>query len=342
MARCIEIAKNAMGTAPPNPMVGAVIVSEDRIIGEGYTSAFGGPHAEVNAFDSVKDASLLPKATLYVTLEPCSHYGKTPPCADLILESGIPNVVIGIEDPNEKVAGSGIQRLQQGGCKVITGVLAQKCRDHHRRFLTYHEKKRPYVILKWAESADGYIAPESNMRESNPKPYWISSKESRQLVHKWRSEEQAILVGTNTALQDNPSLTTRMWKGINPIRVLLDRNLKVSQNFKLFSGNTPTLVLTHKANQKDTPGVEYITLPKEEFDAQGILKALWERGISSIIVEGGKKVLDLFLHEELWDEARIFTGTESLDGGLKAPNIKRENAELLEVGADELKIIRND
>ena len=342
MARCIEIGKNAMGSAPPNPMVGAVIVSEDRIIGEGYTSAFGGPHAEVNAINSVEDPALLTQATLYVTLEPCSHYGKTPPCANLILESGIPKVVVGIKDPNEKVAGTGIRRLEEGGCKVITGILEQQCRYHHRRFLTYHEKKRPYVILKWAQSSDGYMTPKAAVRDSDPKPFWISSKASRQLVHKWRSEEQAILVGTNTALKDNPSLTTRSWKGKNPLRVLLDRNLRVPKNFKILSGNVPTLVLTCKAPQNDNPTLEYIMIPEEEFDAQGILGIMWQRGISSIIVEGGRKVLDLFLLEGLWDEARIFTGNASLQDGLEAPVLKNINAALFEVGTDQLKIIQND
>ena len=332
-----------MGSAPPNPMVGAVVVYNDSIIGEGFTSAFGGPHAEVNAINSVKDKTQLAEATLYVTLEPCSHHGKTPPCADLIIESGIPTVIIGIKDPHTKVAGTGIKRLLDNGCEVITGVLEQECRYHHRRFLTYHEKKRPYVILKWAESADGYLAPDEDIRKADPRPYWISSEASRQLVHKWRSEEQAVLVGPNTVLKDNPSLTTRSWKGKNPLRVVLDRNLRVPEDFKILSGEIPTLVLTQKeipANRNTAN--QYHKLSEDQFNAEGILTVLWERGISSVIVEGGRKVLDLFLKNSLWDEARVFIGPNHFGGGLKAPVLKGNLEDEIEIGDDQLKIIRND
>ena len=343
MARCIEIAKNAMGSALPNPMVGAVIVYEDSIIGEGFTSAFGGPHAEVNAINSVKDKSLLKESTLYVTLEPCSHHGKTPPCTRLIIESGIPKVVIGIQDPHEKVAGSGIDQLLKNGCEVITGTLEEECRHHHRRFFTYHEKKRPYVILKWAQSSDGYLAPKQDIRKTDPQPYWISSETSRQLVHKWRSEEQSILVGPETVLKDNPSLTTRSWEGKNPLRVLLDRNLRVPDDFKILSGDTPTLILTLKDTHiNSNTSNQYHSLTREEFQAEGILKVLWERGITSVIVEGGRTVLDLFLEKGLWDEARVFTGPESFVDGLKAPVIVRNNSELFEIGSDQLQIFWND
>lgn len=343
MARCIEIAKNAMGAAPPNPMVGAVIVQGERIIGEGFTSAFGGPHAEVNAINSVRDKSSLTDATLYVTLEPCSHHGKTPPCTDLIIKHGIPTVVIGIVDPHEQVAGSGIRQLRSHGCTVISGVLERECRFHHRRFLTYHERKRPYVILKWAESADRYLAPEQGARKADPQPFWISSEASRQLVHKWRSEEQAVMVGPNTVLKDNPSLTTRFWKGNNPLRVMLDRKLRVPEDFKILNGDIPTLVLTQKDRFPNTPrAIEYLKLAESEFDAPGILKVLWKRGISSLIVEGGRKILDLFIQEGIWDEARIFTGPGTFGSGLKAPELKTSNEEILDIGPDQLKIIYND
>jgi diaminohydroxyphosphoribosylaminopyrimidine deaminase/5-amino-6-(5-phosphoribosylamino)uracil reductase len=212
--RCIEIAKNGLGTARPNPMVGSVIVHEDVIIGEGYTSTYGGNHAEVNAIHSVQDKSLLKQATLYVTLEPCSHYGKTPPCSDLIITHNIPKIVIGCVDDNKKVEGQGIERLRKAGCHVIVGVLENACKEHHKRFLTFHNKKRPYVILKWAETKDGFIAPVS---KDTLQPVWITNEYSRQLVHKWRAEEQSILVGTQTVLDDNPSLTVRDWTGENPI-----------------------------------------------------------------------------------------------------------------------------
>ena len=343
MARCIQIAKNAMGSAPPTPMVGAVLVYDDRIIGEGYTSAFGGPHAEVNAIEAVNDKSLLSRATLYVTLEPCSHHGKTPPCSDLILKSTIPRVVIGLVDPHEKVAGNGIKKLTSGGCQVITGILEEECRDHHCRFLSFHENKRPYVILKWAESADGYLAPESKERTKDPQPHWISSEPSRQMVHKWRSEEQAILVGPNTVLQDNPTLTTRNWKGKNPTRILLDRSLRVPSSSNIMNGDAPTLVLTLKKNgQSSSDLVRYIRLAEEDFSAAGILNVLWQQGLSSVIVEGGREILELFITAGLWDEARVFRGPDDLSDGLKAPEIKGAREETTPIGPDLLKIIRND
>ncbi len=220
MLRCIQIAKNGLGTTAPNPMVGAVIVNENRIIGEGFTSAFGGSHAEVNAIRSVQDKSLLKSSTLYVTLEPCSHYGKTPPCADLIIKMGLKKVVIGLIDPHEKVAGNGIKKLEASGCIVQVGILQKECAEHHKRFLTFYTKKRPYIILKWAETADGFIAPEPSQREIDKKPFWITNTTSRQLVHKWRSEEPGILVGNNTVLADNPKLNLRDWKGHAPTRIV--------------------------------------------------------------------------------------------------------------------------
>ncbi|MBT8322953.1 MAG: bifunctional diaminohydroxyphosphoribosylaminopyrimidine deaminase/5-amino-6-(5-phosphoribosylamino)uracil reductase RibD [Eudoraea sp.] len=343
MARCIEIGKNAMGTAAPNPMVGAVLVHENKIIGEGYTSPYGGPHAEVNAINAVRDHSTLRKATLYVSLEPCSHHGKTPPCADLILQKKIPRVVIGLKDPHEKVAGLGIERLQKAGCEVITGILEKKCREHHRRFLTYHEKKRPYIILKWAQSTDGFLAPEQAKRKHSPQPYWISCGASRQLVHKWRGEEQAIMVGTNTVLQDNPSLTTRNWFGKNPLRVLLDRNLRVPGTFKIFEDKAMTLVITTKeAPINKISHIIYEQLPEGKFEADAILAVLWRRQVSSIIVEGGKQILELFLRAGLWDEARIFSGSIPFNAGLKAPEMGQFEGEDIEIGVDRLKVIRND
>ncbi len=248
MQRCIELGKNGLGSTYPNPMVGSVIVHNEKIIGEGFTSPCGGPHAEVNAINSVNDKSLLKKATLYVTLEPCSHFGKTPPCADFIVANKIPRVVVGVKDPHEKVAGMGIQKLRDAGCEVEVGVLEEECREHHKRFLTFHEKKRPYIILKWAESSDGFLAPDKSEREANPEPYWITNKKSRQLVHQWRSEEHAILVGTNTVLEDNPKLNVRDWAGNSPIRIVVDRDLRIPSNNNIYDGSVSTLVLTAKKN----------------------------------------------------------------------------------------------
>ena len=225
--RCIELAKNGLGSTAPNPMVGCIIVNDNKIIGEGYTSAYGGAHAEVNAIHSVKDKKILSKATLYVTLEPCAHFGNTPPCVNLILEHKIPKVVIGIKDPNKKVSGKSIQLLKESNCNVSVGILEDQCKELHKRFLTLQKKKRPYIILKWASTYNGFIAPIEKLRSTTPQPFWITNTYSKQLVHKWRSEEQAILVGSNTVLADNPKLTLRTWAGKNPIRVIIDKTLKI-------------------------------------------------------------------------------------------------------------------
>ena len=246
MVRAIQMGRNGMGTTAPNPAVGAVIVHNGKIIGEGFTSPFGGAHAEVNAIGAVSNHKLLRTSTLYVTLEPCSHFGKTPPCADLIVEKGIPKVVIGIQDPHEKVAGRGIEKLRGQGVEVVVGVSESACRHHHRRFLTFHEKKRPYIILKWAETGDGFIAPEKSARSKTAEPHWISNAYSRQRVHQWRAQEQAILVGTNTVLEDNPKLDVRLWKGKNPTRIVLDRNLKTPEGYHVMDGSVATIVLTER------------------------------------------------------------------------------------------------
>lgn len=343
LLRCIEIAKNALGTAAPNPMVGCVIEHQNRIIGEGYTSPYGGPHAEVNAINAVQDKSLLSSATLYVTLEPCSHYGKTPPCAEFIIKHNIPRVVIGLKDPNSLVAGKGIELLRNHGCEVHLGVLEKACRLHHKRFLCFHQKRRPYVILKWAQTQDGFIAPEKAKRSGTPKPYWITSSNSRQLVHKWRSEEQGILVGTNTVLEDDPSLNTRNWHGRSPLRVVLDKQLKIPPTAKVFAGNDNTLIITEKkAAENSKANVQYEVLAPSKFNPSIILSILWKKQINSVIVEGGKAVLDSFISAGLWDEARIFTGIGVFGNGLPAPEIEGKTIEELVVGNDELKIITHD
>lgn len=324
-------------------MVGSVIVCNGTIIGEGFTSPYGGPHAEVNAINSVTNRSMLSEATLYVTLEPCSHFGKTPPCADLIIENKIPRVVIGITDPNDKVGGQGIQKLRAAGCEVITPVLEKECRDHHKRFLTFHEKKRPYIILKWAETLDGFMAPQKNKRKANPEPYWITNRYSRQKVHQWRSEEQAILVGTNTVLEDNPKLTTRLWKGKSPLRIIIDKNLKISKKYHVLDSMIQTLVITQGDNKdKKVEGVSYAFIDFTKKIAPQICDILFKIKVQSVLIEGGGETLNSFIETNLWDEARVFIGPNNFYEGLKAPLIKgNENRSTL-IGKDVLKIIRND
>ncbi len=324
-------------------MVGSVIVYNGTIIGEGFTSPFGGPHAEVNAINSVTNRSMLSEATLYVTLEPCSHHGKTPPCADLIIGNNIPRVVIGIKDPNDKVAGRGIEKLLAAGCEVITAVLEKECRDHHKRFLTFHEKKRPYIILKWAETLDGFMAPKKNKRKENPEPYWITNRYSRQKVHQWRSEEQAILVGTNTVLEDNPKLTTRSWKGTSPLRIIIDKNLKITKNYHVLDSKYQTLVITQgDSTEKKVEGVNYEIIDFSKKIAPQICDILFKSKVQSVLIEGGAKTLNAFIDSNLWDEARVFTGPNNFYEGLKAPQIIGTEYRCFPIGKDVLKIIRND
>ncbi len=338
--RCIEIAKNALGSARPNPMVGSVIVYDDKIIGEGYTSAYGGNHAEVNAINSVKDKPLLKKSTLYVTLEPCSHFGKTPPCSDLIIANDIPNIVIGTMDTHSKVAGRGILKLQNNGCKVIIGVLEEACKAHHKRFFAFHDRKRPYIILKWAETNDGFIAPKSKKER---KPVWITNYLSRQLVHKWRTEEQAILTGTNTVLQDNPSLTARDWTGQNPTRIVLDKDLKLDANASIFNAEAKTIVISSKLNPKNSKAdIETIDFEANESIAAQICNVLYDRDINSVIVEGGARMLQTFIDENLWDEARVFTGTIKFNEGIKAPNFSGHLISEEKILEDTLRLYSNN
>ena len=312
--RCIDIAKNALGSSRPNPMVGSVIVHNNTIIGEGYTSAYGGNHAEVNAIQSVTQKALLKEATLYVTLEPCSHFGKTPPCSDLIIANNIPNVVIGTIDTHSKVAGQGIIKLQSKGCNVTVGVLENDCKAHHKRFFTFHNKQRPYIILKWAETSNGFIAPAS---KKETKPVWITNTLSRQLVHKWRAEEQAILVGTNTVTQDNPSLTVRDWTGQQPLRVVLDKDLKLHSDASVFNAAAETLIISSKSSEQES--IKTIDFSNSETIAQQICTVLHNQDVNSVIIEGGAKTLQSFINEGLWDEARVFTGAIQFNNSVKAP-----------------------
>lgn len=325
--RCIEIAKNGLGTTRPNPMVGCVIVHNNLIIGEGFTSTYGGAHAEVNAIQSVTDTALLKEATLYVTLEPCSHFGKTPPCSDLIIKHEIPKVVIGMIDDNSLVAGRGIKRLKNAGCNVTVGVLEAECKAHHKRFFTFHNKKRPYIILKWAESADGFISPKT---KDEQKPVWITNTYSRQLVHKWRAEEQAILVGGNTIMYDNPSLTVRDWTGLQPIRVVIDTHNNLPNNCAIFNTSAKTIKFTEAELDLSKPL------------ASQMCKHLHEHNITSIIIEGGSKTLQTFINENLWDEARVFYGTNYFLDGTKAPSITGILTSETKILNDTLKYYIND
>ena len=315
-----------MGVSAPNPAVGCVIVCNDKIIGEGYTSPYGGAHAEVNAIASVKDKSLLIESTLYVSLEPCCHHGKTPPCTDLIIKHKIPKVVIGCVDANKKVSGKGIAALESAGCRVSVGVEEELCKTHHRRFFTFQNKKRPYIILKWAETKNGYIAP---LHKKTKKPVWISSSKSRQLVHQWRAEEHAILVGGKTILDDNPSLTTRMISGRNPIRIVVDKKGNLPKSADVFDDKAQTIVLTPKH------------IDSKKNIAQQICANLYDLQILSVLVEGGQKTLQCFIDENLWDEIRIFRGTVEFNKGLKAPSVGHQPWSKKITAGDELLIYKN-
>lgn len=321
-------------------MVGSVIVYNDTIIGEGWHKKAGEPHAEVNAVRSVKDKSLLKKATIYVSLEPCSHFGKTPPCCDLIIENKIPNVVVGTVDPNEKVAGNGIRKLIEAGANVIVGVLEDECNELNKRFFTFHQKKRPYIILKWAESLDGYLAPEKEINQER-KPVWITNKFSRQLVHKWRSEEQAILVGTQTVIDDNPKLNIRDWSGNNPVRVILDQNNRISKDSFIFDDSVKTIVLTKSENTISTENTLFEKIDFNKNTIENILSVLYQHQIQSIIIEGGKQTLQSFIDKNIWDEARIFIGKNTFEKGTKAPELKKKNEAKTHIQNDELIYVRN-
>lgn len=312
MQRALQLAKTRWANALPNPSVGAVIVYKDTIIGEGFTAAFGGDHAEVNAINAVKNQDLLKESTLYVTLEPCSHHGKTPPCASLIVEKKIPKVVVGCIDPFAQVAGKGIQILKENKVEVITGILESECQQSHQRFFTFQQKKRPYIILKWAQSADGFIAPK---HKNEQKPVWLSNRYSRQLTHKWRSEEMAILVGKQTVLDDNPSLTTRNWYGKNPVRLFIDAKNEIDDSYQILNQEATTFRLTkYKKTDNDV-------LLSFENIAQEICEFCFTQNIQSVIIEGGRQTLQTFIDSGLWDEARVFEAAINIKDGIPAPKL---------------------
>jgi len=324
MQRCLELAQKGAYYTAPNPMVGSVIVCNGKIIGEGYHRKAGEPHAEINAINNVKDKSLLKKSTLYVNLEPCSHFGKTPPCAVKIAELGIPRVVIGIRDFSKKVNGKGVAILKEAGVEVEEGVLQEEAFFLNRRFFTYHQQHRPYIILKWAETQDGFIDIDRSVKQ--PEIHWITNALSKSLVHKGRAVESAILIGKNTALFDNPQLTVRHWSQTNsPVRVLIDKNLEVPKNAKIFDDTSKTIVFNALVSKQETT-VSYVKI--DFSDTQKVitqlLQYLYDMQLQSVIVEGGRETLLHFIKNNLWDEYQVYRGALCFENGVKAPDLPQE------------------
>ncbi|MCW5519657.1 bifunctional diaminohydroxyphosphoribosylaminopyrimidine deaminase/5-amino-6-(5-phosphoribosylamino)uracil reductase RibD [Aureitalea sp. L0-47] len=338
MSRCIELAKKGLGNTYPNPLVGSVIVHEGRIIGEGWHHKAGSPHAEINAINSVADPSLLKSSTIYVSLEPCSHFGRTPPCANRIISEGIKKVVIGSTDPNPQVSGNGIRLLKEAGCEVTTGIMEDACDELNKRFFTYQKKHRPYIFLKWAQTSDGFIAPKN--RKSEGEPVWISNPFSKQIAHKMRAEEAAILVGTQTVIDDDPGLTTREWKGSNPLRIALDRKGRIPKSAAILDGSSPTLLLTQSSNE-EFPNVTARAIDFSKPIAKQVCEILFEMEIQSLIVEGGAKTLQTFIDEELWDEAIVFEGPAVFGEGVASPIIAGMVHSEENIKEDSLTIFKN-
>lgn len=336
MGKCLELALKGQGTVAPNPLVGAIIVHNNIIIGEGFHEHFGEAHAEVNAISSVKDKSLLKDSTIYVNLEPCSHFGKTPPCSDLIIRSEIPHVVIGAIDDNEKVAGKGIEKLKKAGVKVEINILKKECIELNKRFYKFHNKGLPFVILKWAESSDGFI---SRTKEDvlNGKKNWITGEESQLFVHKQRAMEQAILIGVNTAIYDNPALTTRLVDGNSPLRVIVCTEPLKDYSLKILNDQNPTLIFNRKLDDK-LKNKEWV---KFDGDLKTVLKELVKRGVQSVLIEGGSNILNQFISLNLWDEAYNFIGDVKFNDGKIAPKINITPKYYNQIGKDKLVIYIN-
>jgi len=332
MHRCLELAQLGAGNVAPNPMVGAILVYDGRIIGEGYHQKYGEAHAEVNCINSVKEKerNLIPQSTLFVSLEPCDHFGKTPPCTDLIIHQKIPKVIIGCRDPFIEVNGKGIEKLETAGVEVASGILENECRELNKRFFTFHTQHRPYIILKWAQTADGKIAAPlnppkggtfetSDSRKENSSRLLISNENTNRLVHKWRSEEAAILVGTNTALYDDPELTTRLWPGHSPVRLVVDMDLRLPSSLKIFNRQTKTIIFNH-IKHDEGENLLYWQVTTDVSIVHQVVNALYLLNIQSVLVEGGAKLLQSFIDEGMWDEIRVIRNLELLIGnGLPAP-----------------------
>ena len=330
--KCISLARKGILNVSPNPMVGCVIVNDGEIVGEGYHKEYGKNHAEVNAINSVKDKSVLKNSILYVNLEPCCHHGKTPPCTDIIIKYNIPKVVIGCIDTFTKVSGQGIKKLKNNSVEVIYGVLEKDCIELNKRFFCYHIKKRPYIILKWAKSKDNFIAP-----INQEKSFWMTSDESKKLVHSWRAEEDAILVGRKTVVADNPSLTVRECQGKNPIRIVIDKELSLNEKSNVFDDQAETIIF----NNIKTAIIDKTTYLKADFNNlnQDILKQLYNRDILSLIIEGGAFTINSFIENGLYDEIRVFTTNKVLENGIKSPNIPEiKNSKKITINNDKLEI----
>ncbi len=337
MQRALELATFGKGNVSPNPMVGCVIIHQNKIIGEGYHKKYGEHHAEVNAINSVADKNLLKDSQLYVTLEPCSHFGKTPPCSRLIIEHGIPSVYVALKDPNPLVAGKGLAMLRNAGVNVNTGLMAEEAAWQNRRFLKSIKMKLPYIILKWAETADGFTA------RNNYDSKWISNNISRALVHKWRAEEDAIMVGSNTAKYDNPKLNVRDWHGNDPTRIVIDRNLILDGKLDLFDGNIPTFLFhsdTVHANQKHHR--VYGNPLNDETFIEDMLKELYNKNIRSVLVEGGTALHNIFIKQNLWNEARVFKSTQIFGEGINAPSLQGRLKDIQKIGSDKLFFYLNE
>ncbi|MBL7936863.1 MAG: bifunctional diaminohydroxyphosphoribosylaminopyrimidine deaminase/5-amino-6-(5-phosphoribosylamino)uracil reductase RibD [Bacteroidia bacterium] len=337
MHRALELASKGLGKVAPNPMVGCIIVRDNQIIAEGYHEQYGSAHAEPNAIKKVSDELLL-ESTLYVSLEPCSHFGKTPPCADLIISKGIKKVVVGNLDTNPLVSGKGIQKLKDAGIEVEYGVLDKECRELNKRFFTFHEKKRPYIILKWAQTQDGFISrwPVPEMKEDN----WITGKESKELVHQWRSQEQAILIGYNTLINDNPLLTTRLANGKNPIRLVFTRTIDLQTDLNIFNADAKTIIF-NPVKDDIKNNIEFVKINWNN-KAQDVLDYCYKNNISSIIVEGGTNTIYNFMNINAWDEAQVFVNpTKKFEHGITAPEINLNHTTPISVGNDLLYTILN-
>lgn len=367
MNRCLLLAKKGLGNVAPNPMVGCVIVHQNKIIGEGYTSPYGGNHAEVNAIQSVKNKAFLEESTLYVSLEPCAHFGKTPPCANLIVEHNIPKVIIGCIDTFSEVSGKGIEKLKKAGIDVRVGILERECLELNKRFFTFYNKKRSYIILKWAETIDGFIDvdrpiiqschPElvegttkkitkldeiaNQVRNDAKVDNWITTPLSKKLVHKWRSEEPAIMIATNTAINDNPKLNVREWAGKNPLRIVLDLHNRLPQHLNVFDNSIPTLIFT-AVELENQSHIEFCKIDATKNIINQILENLYQRNIQSVIIEGGKQLLQSFIDNNTWDEARVFVGEKQFIKGLVAPTLNKAPKFKQNINTDILSIYYND
>lgn len=330
--RTFDLALLGLGAVSPNPLVGCVVVHQDQIIGEGWHKRYGDSHAEVNAIRNVQDKSLLPESTVYVNLEPCAHHGKTPPCADLLVSSGVKRVVISNVDTNPLVGGKGIRKLEEAAIEVTAGVLEKEGRTLNKRFFTALQHKRPYIILKWAQTSDGFLA------RANYDSKWISNAMSRRIVHRWRSEEDAIMVGTNTAHYDNPRLNVRDWSGRDPVRVVMDRHLRLEKGLHLFDGSQPTLCYNTRSDNEE-PNLSYIKLEDDRF-IESAVSDLHRRGLHSVIAEGGAALLNQLVQLNLWDEARVFISPQEFEEGIAAPKLSGLAGEEL-VDNDKLLIYKN-